>query len=505
MEARMGQTRRLTAADRQLFRQVERAVFANPFGDERAEADRALAGAPADAAPAEAVERGIARVHARLDRLGAAAPLHLPDFVTADRPLVEAALLYDFFYRHQEPFDALIRRQLAAGDEPVAVPFARAALGELQRRGFPSTDAERYLALCFQLRRAFFFIHEGLLGGSPCMGQLRRELWNNVFTCDLGLYGRWLWRRMEDFSTLLLGETGTGKGTAAAAIGRSGFIPFDPRRGAFAESFTRSFTALNLSQFAEGLIESELFGHRKGAFTGAVEDHRGALALCSPHGAVFLDEIGEVPAPIQIKLLQVLQERTFTPVGSHTHERFAGRIVAATNRSLPELLAGVRFRADFYYRLCSDTIVVPPLRQRLAEAPEELVTLVAATVARLIGQPAPEPVEVALAAIRTSPGPDYAWPGNVRELEQCVRRILLKRRYDGVPAIPAGDAAAELAAGMRDGRLTARALLAGYARLLHERLGSYGEAARRLDLDWRTVKKYLEDGTGSPVRSGDKR
>jgi len=224
-----------------------------------------------------------------------------------------------------------------------------------------------------------------------------------------------------------------------------------------------------------------------------VEDHRGALALCSPHGAVFLDEIGEVPAPIQIKLLQVLQERTFAPVGSHARERFAGRIIAATNRPLPELLAGGRFRADFYYRLCSDTIVVPPLRQRLAEEPRELATLVGATVARLLGQPAPEPVELVMAAIRESPGPDYAWPGNVRELEQCVRRILLKRRYEGVSDAGSADAAAALAAGVRDGRLTARALLAGYARLLHERLGSYGEVARRLDLDWRTVKKHLDE------------
>jgi len=500
METHMVQARRLTAADREMFRLVERAVFANPFSAERIEVDRALAGTSAGAAGADVVESGIARVHARLERLEATAPVHLDDFGSADRPLVEAALLFDFFYRHQEPFDDHIRRQLASGDAPLAVPFARAALAELQRRGFSAADAGRYLALCFQLRRAFYFIHEALLGESPCMGRLRRELWNNVFTCDLGLYGRWLWQRMEDFSTLLLGETGTGKGTAAAAIGRSGFIPFDPRRGAFVESFTRSFTALNLSQFAEGLIESELFGHRKGAFTGAVEDHRGALAICSPHGAVFLDEIGDVPATIQIKLLQVLQERTFTPVGSHARERFAGRIIAATNRPLPELLAGDRFRADFYYRLCSDTIVVPPLRQRLAEEPQELATLVAATVARLLGQPAPEPVAVVLAAIRESPGPDYGWPGNVRELEQCVRRVLLKRRYDGVPAVPAGDAALQLAAAMRDGRLSARELLGGYARLLHERLGSYGEVARRLDLDWRTVKKYLADTPAAAVR-----
>src|SRR5206468_6388704 len=129
-------------------------------------------------------------------------------------------------------------------------------------------------------------------------------------------------------------ETGTGKGTCASSIGRSGFIPFDERRGCFVESFTHGFTALNLSQFPETLIESELFGHRKGAFTGAVEAHEGVLARCSPYGAIFLDEIGDVSVPVQIKLLQVVQERIFCPVGRHEPIRFRGRVIAATNKSL---------------------------------------------------------------------------------------------------------------------------------------------------------------------------
>jgi sigma54-dependent transcription regulator len=96
------------------------------------------------------------------------------------------------------------------------------------------------------------------------------------------------------------------------AIGRSGFIPFDRKKGCFKESFTRSFIAINLSQYPETLIESELFGHCKGAFTGAVEDYEGVFDRCSPFGAILLDEIGEVGEPIQIKLLQVIQERVFT-------------------------------------------------------------------------------------------------------------------------------------------------------------------------------------------------
>ncbi|MBI4603507.1 MAG: sigma 54-interacting transcriptional regulator [Planctomycetes bacterium] len=236
--------------------------------------------------------------------------------------------------------------------------------------------------------------------------------------------------RMEEFSTLLLGETGTGKGTAAAAIGRSGFIPFDERKGRFAESFAGAFVAINLSQFPEGLIESELFGHRKGAFTGAVEDHEGVLTLSSPHGAIFLDEIGEVSAPVQIKLLQVLQDRVFSPVGSHETRRFQGRVVAATNATLEELRRRGTFRDDFFYRLCSDTITVPPLRQRLAEDPGELDELVAHVLRRVTGTESAEVAGRVREAMEGCLPARYPWPGNVRELEQCIRSVLLTGRYD---------------------------------------------------------------------------
>ena len=304
---------------------------------------------------------------------------------------------------------------------------------------------------------------------------------------------------MEDFSTLLLGATGTGKGAAASAIGRSGYIPYDDKRGVFVESFTRAFSSLNLSQFPEALIESELFGHRKGAFTGALDHHEGVLARCSPHGAIFLDEIGDVAAPVQIKLLQVLQERTFSPVGSHDRVRFRGRVIAATNRNLDALRREGRFRDDFYYRLCSDVISVPSLRQRLDEDAGELRMLIDHLVERLTGDESDELAERIHETLLANVGPAYAWPGNVRELEQAVRRVMLTQSYEG-DHIAAITAAERLATDLAEGRLSADEMMSTYCRLLYSRLGTYEAVAERTKLDRRTVKKYIvakdEEPTG---------
>jgi len=327
------------------------------------------------------------------------------------------------------------------------------------------------------------------------MKRLRRNLWQNVFTHNLDLYNHYLWNRLEDFSTLILGETGTGKGTAAMAIGRSGFIPFNERKKTFVESFTRSFISLNLSQYPETLIESELFGHKKGAFTGAVKDHSGVFSRCSPYGAILLDEIGEVSIPVQIKLLEVLQERTFSPVGSHETDRFQGRVIAATNRSLKDIRSEGVFRDDFFYRLSSDIITVPPLRQRIEEDPAELRDLVVYTVKKTVGKPYPELVDLVLEVIEKQLGRDYPWPGNVRELEQCIRRVMLKRDYRGDQKTQNGDLATILTEGISRGELDAQNLLSGYCKMLYRRLGTFEEVARRTRLDRRTVKKYINEWT----------
>lgn len=478
----------MEAAEREFFRTIREAIFSNPFSATRLELDRAASGSPTAPLPEilkrlmEKVGNTIGKLEARID----------PRTLSAeDGLLLSYAKLFYTFHVFCDDYDAHIQEQVRQGDDCCPVPFAPDLLGMLSRQGFAAADARRFLALFFQMRRAFFFI-QAITGKSQCVMDLRRALWNNVFTGDIALYDKYLLNNMEDFSTMILGETGTGKGMAAAAIGRSGFIPYNEKSNTFSESFARAFVSINLSQYPEQLLESELFGHKKGAFTGAVEAHHGIFARCSPCGAIFLDEIGDVAVPVQIKLLQVLQERFFTPVGSHKREKFQGRVIAATNKNLTKLREDGDFRDDFYYRLCSDVIEVPPLRKRLAENPDELKELIKVVLKRIIGRDSEELADKSCKYIQENQPEDYPWPGNIRELEQCVRRLLLNNSYDWQQNRQSHDPAERLVAGINNGKLTAQQLLVHYCRQLYAKDGTYEGVARITDLDRRTVKKYIQ-------------
>jgi len=469
------------------FRMMAKAAFSNPFGSERPEIDRLILGESEPMREFEHMEDLIERLDAHLLELGNPKRFVGKREKDPDAEAVAVSILFKVFHEYKDSFDRLIEKQISVGDESCRAPDAFECMRKLQEYGFKKKEACRYTGIFYQIRRAFYFISKGLIGESSSMRKLRTRLWDNVFTHDIAWYVHDLWDRMEDFSTLLLGETGTGKGAAAAAIGRAGFIPFDPQRQKFEESFTSAFVAINLSQYPETLIESELFGHRRGSFTGAVDEHDGIFARCSPHGSIFLDEIGDVSVPVQIKLLQVLQDRTFSPVGSHDVIRFEGRVIAATNKSLDNLRREGNFRDDFFYRLCSDVITVPCLRERIREMPRELDLLTNHLLRRITGG---EPRIPAVELLNSNLRKEYPWPGNVRELEQAIRRIILTGSYEG-DGKACGQRANSLAQTLEVGGLTAKELVEKYCFDLYQASGSYGEVARRTGLDWRTVKKYV--------------
>ncbi len=482
----------LSDENREFFRLLVEAATTNPFSDTYMELQLKIADCDRSLAPEQLLERIVTRVGNKVRQLEIDNHANFNRFGSEDMELLQRAFLFDIYHQFLPKLDRHIRDQAAVGEKPIPVPFFREIFAVLTGKGFSAEEAKYYFAFFYQLCRAFFFIDRSLVGRCESMKKLRRHLWNNVFTGDLRMYDRYLWNRMEDFSTMLLGETGTGKGAAAAAIGRSGFIPFSEKHGSFVESFVSSYMALNLSQYPESLIESELFGHRKGAFTGAIEAHEGIFARCSAYGSIFLDEIGDVSEPIQIKLLQVLQDRNFSPVSSHEKRRFQGRIIAATNKRMDELRNSGRFRDDFYYRLCSDIIVVPPLRKRIQENPAEMDDLLSLIVRKIAGKSSPDILAMIRKSIAVSPGKTYSWPGNVRELEQAVRRILLTGSYHGDTQSVSPDLQSRLQTGIATGSLDAEALMTGYCKLLHQRHGTYEEVARRTKLDRRTAKANIQ-------------
>ena len=258
------------------------------------------------------------------------------------------------------------------------------------------------------------------------------------------------------------------------------------------EDFRGGFYPLNLSALSATLIESELFGHKKGAFTGAAEHRTGWLEVCPPLGTVFLDEIGETEAAVQVKLLRVLQTRTFQRVGDTQDRPFQGKIVAATNRSLAEAMQAGRFRSDLYYRLCSDVIETPSLAAQLRDAPEELGHLLRFLGRRIAGDEEAEAVAQETEAwITKHLGADYPWPGNVRELEQCLRNVMIRGRYS--PPRPAsGGVRDDLAGAFLGGAWTVEETVRRYCTLVFAQTGNYQETARRLGIDWRTVKEKVD-------------
>jgi len=265
------------------------------------------------------------------------------------------------------------------------------------------------------------------------MMKLRHDLWNTIFTYDFKLYEQFLWESIRSVSTVFTGESGVGKATAARAVVCSGFVPFEDKTMTFVEPFTDFFKVVNLAQHSGVRLESELFGHQKGAYSEAVENYQGVLSRCSSYDVIYLDEISKMPDPVQAKLSSVLQFRNFTPVGGHSSQSFAGRIMASSRVSSKELVEAGQLREDLYYQLCVNEIHIPPLRQRFKELPDEFEMMIRHVIRQFTGQDSDNLVGRVIEGLHDHVRPGYHWPGNISELEQIVKKILLVRNYESRP------------------------------------------------------------------------
>lgn len=353
-------------------------------------------------------------------------------------------------------------------------------------------NAGHTFALFYQIRRAFLYIFTHIAGMSSVSAKLRADIWQSVFTHNLDRYHTHLFDKMRDLPTLIMGPSGTGKELVARAIACSAYIPFNREKQLFEEHHKDLFLPLNLSALGHNIIESKLFGHVKGAFTGAVQDRKGWLQTCSKFGSVFLDEIGELDSSIQVKLLRILQSRSFQRVGENRDLRFEGKFIAATNRILDKEIEEGRFRLDFYYRLCADIIHMPQLCQILRDEPKDIEGIVLFMAKRIVGEElAPAFSSEAIEWIGDTIPPEYDWPGNFRELEQCLRNFLVRREYR--PSYISSQVNPHLSGIFKNFSLSADDLLSFYVTLAWKALGGYEQVARKIGMDRRTVKAKVNE------------
>jgi DNA-binding NtrC family response regulator len=284
-----------------------------------------------------------------------------------------------------------------------------------------------------------------------------------------------------DAAVLLRGETGTGKEVFARLLHR------------WSERCGGPLVAVNMAAMPEALVESELFGHARGAFTGAVAAAIGSLRAADG-GTLFCDEIGELPIAMQPKLLRALEVRRFTPLGSTREESSDFRLVSATNRDLEAEIAAGRFRQDLYYRIAVVTIEIPPLRER----PEDVLPLAKAFLAREGGKRLSPAAATALQR--------HDWPGNVRELQNAMLRASILAAGDVIlpdnlpPGIAAGAKRNDGVAGDADSlaEVEERAILD----MLERTEGNQSEAARRLGISRRKLVYRLKEWRGRADRGG---
>ena len=281
-------------------------------------------------------------------------------------------------------------------------------------------------------------------------------------------------------NVLISGENGTGKELVARTIHNRGPLAGNP------------FLAINCGALSETLLESQLFGHRKGSFTGAIEDHEGVFQAADG-GTLFLDEIAEIPLPLQVKFLRAIQEKEVTPLGSTRPVRVDVRLIAATNRNIEEAVRSGAFRTDLFYRLNVVSVHLPPLRERREDIPF-LVQHFIHDFSRIYGV---EPKRATPEAMKQIVA--YAWPGNIRELQNAIERAFA---LSAEPEITVHDLPPAI---VRQGQPAASSVLTeplpledlerqNIVAALHRSGGNKNEAARILGIDrqrlYRKIEKY---------------
>lgn len=479
-------------------------AYANPFERATVEqwedrAEKADIELPVDA---EAAKRSLLPDRPRMPPLLAKAQVLLTHLqpklrhglAQEDRLLYEDLCLLVLYFRFRDRFQQTLRESTeAAAEGPLQVDYFRDYRDAFQRFLSPAgsgLDAAHVFACHFQIRRAYDLIYSHVFGRSPLMQKLRADIWSSVFTHDMRRYRVSLFHRMHEISTLITGESGTGKELVARAIGLSHYVPFDSQNSQFGESISGAFHPVNMAALSAQLIESELFGHSQGAFTGAIQDRQGWFEICRRSHSVFLDEIGELDATLQVKLLRVLQTRTFERIGETKSRKFEGKVISATNRNLAEEIVAGHFRADVYYRLCSDQIHTPSLKEQIQDRPDELETIVRHLAERILPEESEALTRDVVGWITTALPADYSWPGNFRELEQCVRNVLVRREYRPLSTPEQADQP-PLLTRLSSLRMSAADLSRVYATLIYRQTGSYVASGRILGVDRRTVKEWL--------------
>jgi two-component system response regulator HydG len=395
------------------------------------------------------------------------------------------ALVTDLRIPGSDGLELLALSRSVAPESPVIVMTAFSGIDtaiESIRRG-----AYHYLTKPFKVEELILFLKRALdesalrLEAKALRSALHSSLGNVIGDSAAMRDVSDLVRRVADSAVpvLLLGETGTGKGLIARAIHAE-----SPRAG-------EPFVAVNCAAIPEALLESELFGHVKGAFTGATSDRVGLFAQAQ-HGTLFLDEIAELSGPLQAKLLHVLETGLVRPVGSNHERQVDARVIAATHRDLRRRVAEGSFREDLLYRLDVVSIDIPPLRARRADLPHLIEHFMPRALSRSSRS---APLHFSRATMEALSS--YSWPGNVRELEHLIERLVLLCRDSEVGLSDLPKSFTERKAGNSEPNfgesvLPIRELQRRYASWALERLGGAKMATcEALGIDSKTLSKWL--------------